>query len=278
MADTPRASRTAVAVAYMRAAHQLFDAAPRMLDDPVAVALLGADAEQRLRDAAQQYRSPERLALRSHVVLRSRFAEDRLAAAVERGVTQYVILGAGLDTFALRQPPWVRALSILEVDHPGTQAMKRSHLGAAGFAMPDNAEFAQIDFAHESLRDGLLRYRYSLRQRTFFSWLGVTMYLREPAIDALLRAVAEFPEGSEIALSFAPPPGDVPSPYERRAAELGEPWVSHFTPDEIDAKLRDCGFSEVVFLTPEEADARYYSRYPSELPLPKHTTIAAAVR
>lgn len=270
-------SRTAVGVAYVRAAHQLFDAEPRMLDDPVAISLLGSDALQRIRDTAEQYRLPERLALRSHVVLRSRFAEDRLAEAVRRGVTQYVILGAGLDTFSLRQPSWARTLKILEVDQAGTQGMKRSHIAAAGLEMPDNAGFAQVDFEHESLRDGLQRYQFSLAEPTFFSWLGVMMYLREPAIDAILRSVAEFPAGSEIVLSFAPPPGDSPSPYERRAAELGEPWVSHFTPETLEAKLRNFGFSKVVFLTPDEADARYYSQYPSELPVPKHTTIVAAV-
>src|SRR5262245_61358150 len=104
------------------------------------------------------------------MVLRSRFAEDRLAAAVGRGVTQYVILGAGFDTFLVRQPSWARALRILEVDHVGTQTLKRSHLAAAGFGVPSNAGFATLDFERESLRDGLVRHGISPAEPTFFSW------------------------------------------------------------------------------------------------------------
>jgi len=272
-----KTSRTALATAYMRAAHQLFDAPPRILDDQVALSLLGPAAVQRIKDTADHYRTPDRLALRAHVVLRSRFAEDRLAAAVLRGITQYVILGAGFDTFALRQPPWAQALKILEVDHPGTQAMKRSHLTAAGLAMPENAAFANIDFEHESLPDGLRRYHVSMNEPTFFSWLGVMMYLKEDAIDAVLRSVAMFPAGSEIALTFAPPPGDFPPPFARRAASLGEPWVSYFEPDALEAKLLGAGFFKVEFLSPAEAEARYFRQRPGDLPVPKRTNILSAV-
>ena len=272
-----KASRTALGTVYMRAAHQLFDKQPRILDDPVALSLLAPVALQRIKDKADHFRTPERLALRAHVVLRSRFAEDRLAAAVLRGITQYVILGAGFDTFALRQPPWAHALKILEVDHPGTQAMKRSYLAAAGLAMPENAAFANIDFEHESLCDGLLKYHVSMDEPTFFSWLGVTMYLKEDAIDAVLRSVATFPAGSEIVLTFAPPPGDSPSPLAQRAESLDEPWVSYFKPDALEAKLRSAGFSKVEFLSPAEAEARYFRQRPRDLPVPKRTNIISAV-
>jgi methyltransferase (TIGR00027 family) len=272
-----KASRTALGTAHLRAAHQLFETQPRILDDPVVLSLLGPVALQRIKDTADHYQTPERLALRAHVVLRSRFAEDRLAAAVLRGITQYVILGAGFDTFALRQPPWAQALKILEVDHPGTQAMKRSHLAAAGLVMPENAAFANIDFEHESLLDGLLRYHVTMDEPTFFSWLGVTMYLKEDAIDAVLRSVATFPGGSEIVLTFAPPPGDSPSPLAQRAASLDEPWVSYFEPDALEAKLRGAGFSKVEFLSPTEAEARYFRQHPGDLPVPKRTNILCAV-
>jgi methyltransferase (TIGR00027 family) len=131
----------------LRAAHQLFETQPRILEDPSILNLLGPVAVQRIKDRADHYRTPEMAALRAHVVLRSRFAEDRLAAAVLRGITQYVILGAGFDTFALRQPPWARVLKIFEVDHTGTQAMKSSHLTAAGLAMPENAVFSKMAMA-----------------------------------------------------------------------------------------------------------------------------------
>ena len=270
-------SRTAIGTAFMRAAHQLFDAEPRILEDPLAVTLLGPGGLQHIKDTADKYQKPEMLGLRAHVLLRSRFAEDRLAAAVLRGVTQYIILGAGFDTFALRQPVWAQALKIVEVDHSATQDEKRSRLEAAGLAMPENAEFANIDFERESLVDGLVRYGVSLDQPTFFSWLGVTMYLKEDAIDAVLRSVAKFPADSEIVLTFAQPPGDSPSPFDQRAANLGEPWVSYFTPDALEAKLRSFGFSVVEFLSSAEAEERYFRQRPPDLPAPKPTRLVCAL-
>ena len=270
------ASRTALGTACMRAAHQLLDAPPRILEDPVALKLLGPAAARRITEGVDGYQTPERRGLRAHVVLRSRYAEDRLAAAVRRGVTQYVILGAGFDTFALRQPEWAGPLRIVEVDHAGTQGTKIAMLAAAGLAMPANAGFAGIDLERESLRDGLRRHQFPLSEPTFFSWLGVTMYLNEGAIDAVLKSVAAFPAGSEIVLTFAQPPGDSPSPFQRRAASVGEPWVSYFTPAALEAKLRGAGFGRVEFLAPEEAEARYFRPRPPDLPVPRRTSILSA--
>ena len=112
---------------------------------------------------------------------------------------------------------------------------------------------------------------------TFFSWLGVTMYLKEDAIDAVLRSVATFPAGSEIVLTFRPPPGDSPSPLAQLTANLGEPWVSYFEPDALEAKLRSAGFSKVEFLSPTEAEALYFRQRPGDLPVPKRTNILCAV-
>jgi len=272
-----KVSRTAIGTACLRAAHQLFETQPRIFDDPVTLSLLGPAALQRIKAAADHYRTPERLALRAHVVLRSRFAEDRLAAAVLRGITQYVILGAGFDTFALRQPPWAQALKILEVDHPATQNRKRFLLAAADLTMPKNAAFAGIDFEHETLDVGLLRYHVMINEPTFFSWLGVTMYLKEDAIDAVLRSVATFLAGSEIVLTFAPPTGGSPSPLAQRTASLGEPWVSYIEPDALEAKLIGAGFSKVEFLSPAEAEARYFRQRPGDLQVPKRTNILCGV-
>jgi methyltransferase (TIGR00027 family) len=270
------ASRTALATAHMHAAHQLLDPPPRILEDPAAVAVLGPDAEQRILELAERAQTPEGRALRAHMVLRSRFAEDRLAAAVDRGVTQYVILGAGFDTFAVRQPPWARSLRILEVDHAGTQDLKRAHLAAAGLVVPPNAGFATIDFERESLRDGLLRQGISPAARTFFSWLGVTMYLQKSAIDAVLRSVAQFPAGSEIVLTFASA-SNTPRPIAERAAHAGEPWLSFFEPAEMRDELLAAGFTTVELLTPAVAQERYF-RQGSSLPTPQRTTIVAAQR
>lgn len=279
------ASLTALVTAYIRAAHQLFDAQPLILDDPVAVSLLGADAETQIRQALERHQTPEARVLRAHVVLRSRFAEDRLAAAVLRGITQYVILGAGFDTFAFRQPQWAKKLKIIEIDHPGTQAMKRSKLSAGGFAMPENLVFADVDFEKESLHDGLCRHRISIAEPTFFSWLGVTMYIQEDAIEAVLKTVAAFPESSEIVLTFIQPPTSL-SDEEKKSysrlvqsvASAGEPFVSYFEPDALEAKLRSLCFSKMVFLSPADAQARYFQQRPNDLPWPKVTNIVSAIR
>jgi len=135
----------------------------------------------------------------------------------------------------------------VEVDHSGTQSLKRSYINAAGLAIPKNVLFADIDFEHESLHEGLRRYDISMNKPVFFSWLGVMMYLKEDAIDAVLHSVAMFPAGSEIVLTFVRPPGDSPSIIAQSVANLGEPWVSYFEPDEIEAKLHSAGFSKVEF-------------------------------
>jgi methyltransferase (TIGR00027 family) len=273
-----KASHTALGTAYLRAAHQLLEAQPLLFDDPVALPLLGPKAIKLIQETVDNYQTPEMLALRAHVVLRSRFTEDRLAAAVSRGITQYVILGAGFDTFALRQPPWAKNLKIIEVDHSGTQTMKRSHVVAADLAMPKNVVFADIDFENESLHDGLLRCGVSMKEPSFFSWLGVTMYLKEDAIDAVLRSVAMFPVDSEIVLTFLTQSSDSPSLLSRRVANLGEPFVSYFEPDALEDKLRGAGFSKVEFLTPVDVETRYFRQRPKDLPVPKQINILCAVR
>lgn len=279
MEPNQAASQTALGTAYLRAAHQILDGEPKLLDDPVALPLLGPDASSRIRASAESYRTPIAAALRAHVVLRSRFAEDRLADAVSRGITQYILLGAGLDTFALRQPPWAQALRILEVDHPQTQLFKRQLMNAADLTPPANVSYLNVDFERESLQEGLLRHAVALDQPTFFSWLGVTMYLREPAIDAVLRFVAGFPSGSEIVLTFSQPPDDKADNtawVAARTAAMNEPMISFFTPAAMEIKLRRAGFSGIDFLSPKESEIRYFSQRPLDLPVPKRTAIVAA--
>jgi methyltransferase (TIGR00027 family) len=262
----------------MRAAHQLLEAKPLLFDDPVALPLLGPEALKNIQDTVKHYQTPEVLALRTRIILRSRFTEDRLAAAVSRGIRQYIILGAGFDTFALRQPSWAKGLNIVEVDHAGTQTLKRSYIDAAKLTIPENVSFADINFEHESLHEGLRRYNVSMDKPVFFSWLGVMMYLKEDAIDAVLHSVAMFPAGSEIVLTFVRPPGDVPSIIAQSVTNLGEPWLSHFEPDEIEEILYSAGFSKVQFLTPAEAETRYFRSRPRDLPVPEQTNILSAIR
>lgn len=276
-------SRTALAVAWLRAAHQCLDAAPRILEDPLALRLLGPDSEALIRAQPQRYQDDGTRALRAHVVLRSRHAEERLRAAVARGVRQYVLLGAGYDTFALRQPDWARQLRIFEVDHPASQEAKRARLAAAGLAVPANLVHAAIDFEHEGLLDGLRRNGVDPRVPTFFSWLGVTMYLRAEAVEATLRALAGFACGSEVVLTYASRESAgsgaeaVLSGMAQRAAEVGEPWLSYFQPEEMAALLRGAGFGAVEFLTPQQARARYFDTRPADLPPPQRSAIVSAV-
>ena len=168
-------SRTAWRVGVRRAAHQLFDT-PKVLDDPVAVRIIGDEGRRRLAQA-DQHRGRIARAFRAFMVVRSRFAEDELARSISRGVTQYVILGAGLDTFAYRNPYDPATLRVFEVDHPATQAWKRQLLAAAAIPIPSAVTYAPIDFERDTLADGLAQGQFDPRIPTFFSSLGVTMYL-----------------------------------------------------------------------------------------------------
>jgi methyltransferase (TIGR00027 family) len=193
------ASRTALGVAAIRAIHQLLDGEPKILHDPIAARLLDPDVLGAISTGAARTEDPAVRALRSRVVLRSRYAEDRLALAAGRGVRQLVVLGAGLDTFAYRQPCWARQLSIFEVDHPASQADKRARLRRAGVPTPPNLQFAPIDFETISLGGGLRASTLDFRTPTFFSCLGVLVYLTREAVDAVFDLVAGFPSGSEHA-------------------------------------------------------------------------------
>jgi methyltransferase (TIGR00027 family) len=278
-----KSSRTAIGVAALRAAHQLVDAEPRVLEDPIILKLLGIETLDTIREDRARYQTPGALALRSHIVLRSRYAEDRLARGVARGVTQYVILGAGLDTFAYRQPAWARDLRILEVDRAPMQKEKKERLSLSRVFVPDNVIFGSMDFEREKLADTLVRYGLDLGKPTFFSWLGVTMYLTEAAVFDVLRDVARFPKGSEIVFTFAPSPtGDGVTDealqrFAELAASVGEPWQTYFDPDDLAARTRQAGFSNVELMEPSEAAARYFVARNDDLPPPRRRSIVSAV-
>jgi methyltransferase (TIGR00027 family) len=267
------ASRTALSVAAMRAFHQTFDGMPKILDDPIAPRIV--DAARVARVGAS--RNPWTESLRLHVLVRSRYAEDRLADAVQRGVRQFVSLGAGYDTFAYRQPAWAHDLRIFEVDHPASQDAKRKRLERAGVALPPNLVFAPIDFERTPLAEGLRAGGLDTAQPAFFSWLGVMMYLDLPAIDGVFDYVASLPPGSEVAFSYARPGRwfAIESPIAIAAAAVGEPWKTRFTPDELEKRLREHGFGEVEFLEAREANERYRPMR-SGLPPLQRVSIGAA--
>ena len=276
-----KASDTAQGVAVLRAVHQLIDEPPKILDDPVIVRILGEATRARIQDHPENYQIPHRRALRAQVLIRSRFSEDRLADAVMRGVRQFVILGAGMDTFAYRQPNWSRDLQIFEVDHPASQREKRRRLDASGISIQANLEFVEIDFERDSIHSALERSRFNFNQPAYFSCLGVLMYLTVTAIDAIFRFVASMPPSSEIVFSFANKRlesdlSDRPSIIERNAEAKGEPWLTKFDPAQLEDKLRSLGFAEILFLTPEMIAERYIPNPKNGLPIPKHSNIVSA--
>ena len=261
-----KASDTAALTAMLRAAHQVIDDEPRIVDDPIAVGLVEDATRERIVARRAALLSPGLMVPRAAALLRSRYAEDLLAQAVERGVDQFVILGAGLDTFAYRQPPFARGLQIYEVDHPATQAWKRERLSAAGIAVADNLRWVPIDFEQQTFAAGLRETGFDTSRPAFFSWLGVTQYLTLPAIDATLKVVAALPSPSTIVLSFMLPDIDLPTEeaaaaraVAKDAAATGEPWLTRIGPQELATRLTQLGFREVVHLTPQEANARYFA-------------------
>jgi len=166
-----KASSTMIGVAVLRAMHQVLDADPKILDDPLAVGLVEGSTREEILAAPPDSRPPTWF--RSIFVLRSRYTGDCLAAAVANGISQYVLLGAGMDTFACRQPGWAAKIRIFEIDHPESQKVKREHLDKRGIAVPPNVEFVPIDFERMSLAEGLAASSIDHRVPAFFSWLGV---------------------------------------------------------------------------------------------------------
>ena len=256
-------SRTIEIPAIHRALHQTLDDDPKILNDPLSIRLVGSDDDGWL---APFVNHPDARLSRAGFILRARYAEDCLADAVMRGARQYILLGAGLDTFPYRQPSWSDILRIYEVDEPVTQEWKRGRLRAAGIAVPPNVRFVPVDFERTSVAEELVASDFSFGVQTFCSWMGVTQYLSRDAIDATFRFVVSLAPRSEIVFSILLPHEAVPGPEAermadaaRRAAEVGEPWLTRLMPEEVSAKLEAMGFSSVVALTPEQARDRYFS-------------------
>jgi methyltransferase (TIGR00027 family) len=253
-------SRTARAAAFHRAAHQVLEHG-RIFADPLALPILGEDAESVARKAEEH---PSGRGMRIFIAVRARFAEDALAAAVERGVRQLVVLGAGLDTYAYRGALRNR-LRVFEVDHPATQAWKCQRLAEAAIPLPASLTFAPIDFDRETLAEGLAAAGFDAAGQTFFAWLGVVPYLTEEAVWSTLGFIASLANGAHVVFDYGDPPAllspEMRASHDRRAArvaELGEPWMNYLEADQLCAKLASLGFSEVEDLGPPQIAARYF--------------------
>jgi methyltransferase (TIGR00027 family) len=265
--DEERPSVTAEGAAVMRALHQTLDDEPKILDDPISPRLVDAHSDfyQSRLKLLERLPAPTRLRLKATFVMRSRFAEDCLAEAVTNGLRQYVVLGAGLDTFAYRQPSWGNSLRIFEVDHPATQQWKRRRLSEAGVSAPANVCFVPVDFEKTSLVSALTQAGLDLKSPVFFSMLGVRQYLTEAAFDQSLRFVLSAPAQSEIIFSFvaadavlAADDVTLVNAFAAQFAAMGEPWLLRFVPEQLISQLAVMGFSQVFHLAPEEANRRYF--------------------
>jgi methyltransferase (TIGR00027 family) len=268
-----QASKTAITAAVNRAAHQVFDGEPKVLDDPISLALVPEAGEPALRADALRFQEPKVRRLRANLVLRSRFTEDQLQKAAKGGVTQYVILGAGLDTFAYRQPHWSRALTIVEIDHPASQQFKTSSLKSAGIVVPRNVSFLSINFDMESIADGLTRAALDPARRLFVSWLGVSQYLSRDGVVTTLRGLATWSSGTELVFTYMADDWTSLDPEGRAAIESaqakstadGEPWLSRFSAPEISDLLAMCGFSHIAPLSIHDAKDHYFRNRTDQL-------------
>lgn len=242
----------------LRAAHQILDGMPRVLDDTVIVRLLGPDTEWIVRERTEQLLGTQATRLRTHVLLRSRYAEERLHVATGRGVAQFLILGAGLDTFAYRQPEWATGLRIFEVDHPSSQTQKREKLKTASIPVPPNLVFVPVDFERQTLRRRLLDEGFDFDRPAFVSCLGVLVYLSMDAIRDLLRFLAALHAGSECVLTYGghhQAHGSGARSLAEMAAAVGEPFRSPMDLAALAALCADAGLQQPTVPTTEEIAA-----------------------
>jgi methyltransferase (TIGR00027 family) len=256
-------SRTLLRSAIRRAAHQLLDD-PLILNDPIVVGLVPEASEQAIRDTLNDPHAPEPKLFRCLFALRSRFAEDRLAQAAARGVRQYVMVGAGLDTFPWRQPDFAKDMQIFAADHPASLAWTQGRLRERGLAKPSNLTYVPVDLEDRQLGEQLTACGFEPQTASFCSALGVIQYLDGDAVDALLRFVSALQTGSEIVFSFAPPDDELDGDDlsaaingVSRTAALGEPWKSRLRSSDLVDRLTQFGFSDIYHLSPELAQQRY---------------------
>ena len=254
-------SRTALLIARQRAAHQLLDHGS-ILHDPFALKILGEDEKDVLQFAnAHPLLSIGRL----FTAARSRIAEDALSDAIESGIRQIVILGAGLDTFALRNPHSALEVRIYEVDHPATQAWKRERMAEAQLPLPPWVTFVPVDFERDDLGEALVGAGFQQNSPAFFTWLGVVPYLTQDAIDRTLEDIASI-QKSEVVFDYMQPPEafseelrQIEKARSEQLEKIGERTASRFEPAGIAAILRSLGFSHIEDIGFQEIKSRFGS-------------------
>ena len=255
---------TAARVALWRALHVHSDAPPHVLEDEVGLKLLAPEPGWQQRgDMDPQFTRP----FRASIVARARFIEDLVIEHAVRGLTQYVILGAGLDSFAQRRPDVASRMTVFEVDQPGPQAWKRQRLAELGFGVPQWLRFVPVDFeARESWQEALVAAGFDASRPAIVVSTGVSMYLSKEANAATLRQVASLATGSMLAMTFLLPL-EMADPDVRPGLEMAEkgarasgtPFISFFTPPEMLALARENGFRDARHISADMLTERYFA-------------------
>lgn len=265
-------SRTALMAAMGRAAHRE-SPAPHVLDDWLAADLAGPEGRA-IADAMRQAGPADRYwTFQAWTAARSRFVEDFVIEAADAGIDQYILLGAGLDSFAYRHPELAGHLTVVEVDHPLSQSWKRARLRELHVAEPRNLVFAPVDFERGSLREALIKAGVAFNRPAVLSWIGVTMYLATRAIEATLDDIACCAPGTRLVLSYDQPPEVLDErglalldEVRGAAAELGEPFVTLLRREQMDRLLVRHGFIVVAHFTAPDAQAAYFEGAPMAIP------------
>jgi methyltransferase (TIGR00027 family) len=246
--------------ASQRAAHQILDN-PKIFEDLLALRIIGAEAESKLRRSPAQFQNRVERTVRALMVVRNRYAEDELARSIQRGIRQYIILGAGLDTFAYRN--CFPLLQVFEVDHPATQAWKRSCLERAAIPIPASVTFVSVDFERQMMMDALGQSGFKSNELTFISWLGVVRYLSPEAfISVLTSIVSSMRPGSEVVFDSGPAPSLLQRLREMPHRPIWTFKKNAFRPPYYDlaslkSDLKRIGFADVQLFGPTELNDRY---------------------
>jgi methyltransferase (TIGR00027 family) len=270
--EPAQGSKTAESVAAVRAGHFLYDQRPLVFEDPFAVHLTGPLWRLVVRSRPIYWLVARQLLrglrpVHAQLLARGRYAEDELEKAVTRGTDQYVILGAGLDSFAWRRTDLASKIRVYELDHPATQRAKRDRLERLGFAVPENLDLIAVDFERETVADALARSSYHRDRPGFFTLLGTIQYIPRESVMATLRSVREITaRGSELVLTYNIPL-DLVEPADRRsvervmrfAARRGEPFISLFDPRTFPDEVCALGFQLVENCSPKDQERRYFA-------------------
>ncbi|MEO8694312.1 MAG: class I SAM-dependent methyltransferase [Acidimicrobiales bacterium] len=257
------ASSTAAGAAMQRAAHLVIDGEPKILIDDFARRFLDDGQRARVETNDEVLQAPHVRASRAHILGRSAFTEDELRRAVDQGCRQYVLLGAGYDSSAARLAEPLAEVAVFEVDHPDTQTAKRAALSAGEW--PANARFVAVDFERDGLRARLVEGGWDASAPTFWSWLGVAMYLTDDAVMNTLRFVADGAAGTTIVMNFTIHDDEVtPDDLALRrvaapgVARQGEPWINFYRPAELVERVRALPYTSVESVDPAVFRTRYF--------------------